>query len=70
MEPRRDIILVVDDSPETLGFLTQAIESTGATVLVALDGESALTLTEQVTPDLILLDAVMPGSAASRPAGA
>jgi DNA-binding response OmpR family regulator/DNA-binding CsgD family transcriptional regulator len=61
VEPRRDIILVVDDSPETLGFLTQAIESTGATVLVALDGESALTLTEQVTPDLILLDAVMPG---------
>jgi len=60
-DPRRDIILVVDDSPETLGFLTQAIESTGATVLVALDGESALTLTEQVTPDLILLDAVMPG---------
>ena len=61
MEPRRDIILVVDDSPDTLGFLTQAIESTGATVLVALDGESALTLTEHVTPDLILLDAVMPG---------
>ena len=61
MEPRRDIILVVDDSPDTLGFLTQAIESTGATVLVALDGESALTLTEQVTPDLILMDAVMPG---------
>ena len=60
-EPRRDIILVVDDSPDTLGFLTQAIESTGATVLVALDGESALTLTEQITPDLILLDAVMPG---------
>jgi DNA-binding response OmpR family regulator/DNA-binding CsgD family transcriptional regulator len=60
-EPRRDIILVVDDSPETLGFLTQAIESTGATVLVALDGESALTLTEQVTPDLIVMDAVMPG---------
>jgi DNA-binding response OmpR family regulator/DNA-binding CsgD family transcriptional regulator len=61
VEARRDIILVVDDSPDTLGFLTQAIESTGATVLVALDGESALALTEQVTPDLILLDAVMPG---------
>jgi DNA-binding response OmpR family regulator/DNA-binding CsgD family transcriptional regulator len=61
VEPRRDIILVVDDSPDTLGFLTQAIESTGATVLVALDGESALSLTEQVTPDLILMDAVMPG---------
>jgi DNA-binding response OmpR family regulator/DNA-binding CsgD family transcriptional regulator len=57
----RDIVLVVDDSPDTLGFLTQAIETTGATVLVALDGESALSLTEQITPDLILMDAMMPG---------
>jgi len=58
---RRDIVLVVDDSPETLGFLTEAIEGAGATVLVALDGEGALSLMEQITPDLILLDAVMPG---------
>jgi DNA-binding NarL/FixJ family response regulator len=60
-EAPRDIVLVVDDSPDTLGFLTQAIETTGATVLVALDGESALALTEQITPDLILMDAMMPG---------
>jgi DNA-binding NarL/FixJ family response regulator len=60
-QPRRDIILVVDDSPETLSFLTEAIEGAGATVLVALDGEGALSLMEQITPDLILLDAVMPG---------
>jgi DNA-binding response OmpR family regulator/DNA-binding CsgD family transcriptional regulator len=57
----RDIVLVVDDSPETLSFLTEAIESSGSTVLVAVDGESALALTGRVTPDLILLDAVMPG---------
>jgi DNA-binding response OmpR family regulator/DNA-binding CsgD family transcriptional regulator len=57
----RDIVLVVDDSPETLSFLTEAIESSGSTVLVAVDGESALSLTDRVTPDLILLDAVMPG---------
>jgi len=38
-------------------------------VLVALDGESALSLTEQITPDLILMDAMMPGIGASRPAG-
>jgi DNA-binding response OmpR family regulator/DNA-binding CsgD family transcriptional regulator len=57
----RDIVLVVDDSPETLSFLTEAIEGNGSTVLVAVDGESALALTERVTPDLILLDAVMPG---------
>ncbi|HEY3147576.1 MAG TPA: response regulator, partial [Dongiaceae bacterium] len=57
----RDIVLVVDDSPETLSFLTEAIEGSGSTVLVAVDGEGALALIDRVTPDLILLDAVMPG---------
>lgn len=57
----RDIVLVVDDSPDTLSFLTEAIEGSGSTVLVALDGESALALMDRITPDLILLDAVMPG---------
>ncbi|ACA15152.1 two component transcriptional regulator, LuxR family [Methylobacterium sp. 4-46] len=60
-EPGRDVILVVDDSPETLSFLTSAIEATGATVLVAVSGEAALTLVQEITPDIILLDAVMPG---------
>ncbi|MBP2231485.1 DNA-binding NarL/FixJ family response regulator [Azospirillum agricola] len=58
---RRDMILVVDDTPETLGFLTEAIEQADLTVLVAVDGESALELLGQITPDLILMDAVMPG---------
>ncbi|MBN8996857.1 MAG: response regulator transcription factor [Rhizobiales bacterium] len=57
----RDIILVVDDSPETLGFLTDALEQHGATVLVATEGAEALDLVERITPDLILMDAVMPG---------
>lgn len=57
----RDIVLVVDDSPETLSFLTDALEHSGATVLVATDGARALTLVERITPDIILMDAVMPG---------
>jgi DNA-binding NarL/FixJ family response regulator len=57
----RTVVLVVDDSPETLAMLTAALESTGALVLVAPDGESALASVERVAPDLILLDAVMPG---------
>jgi DNA-binding NarL/FixJ family response regulator len=57
----RDIVLVVDDSPETLGFVTEALEATGAMVLVATDGWSALDIVERVSPDVILLDAVMPG---------
>lgn len=57
----RDIVLVVDDSPETLSFLTDALDEAGVTVLVALDGPSALSLVERVTPDIVLMDAVMPG---------
>src|SRR5882724_5523311 len=59
-EPR-SIVLVVDDSPNTLRMLTDAIEGAGMTVLVALDGEQALSLIERITPDVILMDAVMPG---------
>ncbi|WP_375410647.1 response regulator [uncultured Methylobacterium sp.] len=60
-EAHRDIVLVVDDSPETLSFLTDAIERSGATVLVAVAGDLALALVEEITPDIILLDAMMPG---------
>lgn len=56
-----DIVLVVDDSPEALGFLTQALEESGVTVLVATSGEAALGVVERLTPDVILMDAVMPG---------
>jgi DNA-binding response OmpR family regulator len=58
---RRDTLLVVDDTPETLGFLTDTLDHAGFTVLIATDGESALRLVEQITPDLVLMDAVMPG---------
>ena len=54
-------LLVVDDTPESLSFLMQTLERAGHTVLVANDGESALELLELITPDLILMDAVMPG---------
>jgi DNA-binding NarL/FixJ family response regulator len=58
---RRDTLLVVDDTPETLGFLTDTLDDAGFTVLIATDGESALALVDQITPDLVLMDALMPG---------
>jgi DNA-binding response OmpR family regulator len=58
---RRNTVLVVDDTPETLGFLTDTLDHAGITVLIATDGESALELVDQITPDLVLMDAVMPG---------
>jgi DNA-binding response OmpR family regulator/DNA-binding CsgD family transcriptional regulator len=57
----RNIVLVVDDSPETLRLLTDAIEAAGMTVLVAREGEHALSIVEKVMPDVILMDALMPG---------
>ncbi len=60
VEAVRDIVLVVDDSPETLRFLTDALERFGWTVLVATDGAMALGMLEHITPDVILMDAIMP----------
>jgi DNA-binding NarL/FixJ family response regulator len=57
----REVVLVVDDSPETLRMLTDALDQAGMTVMVALDGSAAMKVVEQITPDIILLDAVMPG---------
>ncbi|HEY8333153.1 MAG TPA: response regulator [Tardiphaga sp.] len=58
---KRDIALVVDDSPETLRLLTDALDGAGMTVMVAMDGAAAMRIVEQITPDIILLDAMMPG---------
>ena len=58
---KRDVALVVDDSPETLRLLTDALDGAGMTVMVAMDGAAAMRIVEQITPDIILLDAVMPG---------
>lgn len=58
---RRDTVLVVDDTPETLSLLTDTLDQAGFTVLIATDGDSALELVDQITPDLVLMDALMPG---------
>jgi len=61
-EPKkRDVALVVDDSPETLRLLTDALDGAGMTVMVAMDGAAAMRIVDQITPDIVLLDAVMPG---------
>lgn len=55
------IVMLVDDNPDTLKMLIDALEEAGMTALVARDGPSALKILEKVDPDVILLDAVMPG---------
>ena len=56
-----DIVLIVDDIPENLSLLHDALDEAGYTVLVATNGESALQRARQSLPDVILLDALMPG---------
>jgi CheY-like chemotaxis protein len=56
-----DKILVVDDEPDTANLARMILEAAGYHVLCASDGEEALKMVENVIPDLILLDLVMPG---------
>lgn len=58
--PRQDIILVVDDSADSLNLISDALEEAGISVLVALDGQQAITIAQRLRPDMILMDAIMP----------
>lgn len=60
-QPHVDTVLVVDDTPESLRFLADTLEVEGIRVLIATSGEAALSLLSHIVPDLILMDAVMPG---------
>ncbi|GAB2879899.1 hypothetical protein GCM10027046_04880 [Uliginosibacterium flavum] len=55
------LVLIVDDVPENLSVLHDALDESGYSVLAALNGESALIRARQSLPDIILLDAAMPG---------
>ena len=57
----RPVVLIVDDTPDNLAMLSSALVAAGYAVLVALDGASALERIARLTPDVILLDAIMPG---------
>jgi signal transduction histidine kinase len=54
-------LLIVDDNPTNIKVLFEFLKESGFRVLIAKDGESTLVKLESVTPDLILLDVMMPG---------
>ncbi|MFZ4624218.1 MAG: response regulator [Rhodoferax sp.] len=56
-----DVVLIVDDVPDNLAMLHDALDESGYTVLVATHGAAALQRAAQVLPDIVLLDAMMPG---------
>ena len=55
------VVLIVDDVPDNLSVLHDALDESGYTVLVATGGEAALQRADQALPDIVLLDAMMPG---------
>jgi len=54
-------ILVADDEPDFVTFISAILEDNGAEVIKAYDGEQALELARIEKPDLITLDISMPG---------
>jgi len=54
-------ILLVDDIPANLDILSHALEPEGYQISVAPNGEIALKIARGASPDLILLDVMMPG---------
>ena len=54
-------ILLVDDLPDNLRVLRQALEPEGFSLMVATSGQAALEIARNAHPDLILLDVLMPG---------
>ncbi len=53
-------VLVVDDSPDSLSMINMALDGAGIAALIALNGQQAMNILDHVTPDIILLDALMP----------
>jgi len=54
------LILAVDDTPQNLDLLSRRLRSQGYDVATAADGLEALAQVEELSPDLVLLDIMMP----------
>lgn len=61
MEQETSRILMVDDDPMILKFVSANFKVRGYEVVTAEDGESALEAMNSVQPDLVVLDLLMPG---------
>jgi DNA-binding response OmpR family regulator len=60
VESLRPLVLVADDDPDILALVRLRLERDGYEVLSAPDGETAFDLAIARTPDLALLDVMMP----------
>jgi len=54
-------ILIVDDEPTIVGLLEEHLQSEGYDTSHAYSGEEALQVLDSLTPDLVILDLMLPG---------
>ncbi len=59
-EPKRDIVLAVDDNEQNLQLLEEYLSTWGYDVVMARDGREALQLFPEINPSVIVLDVMMP----------
>jgi two-component system chemotaxis response regulator CheY len=60
-KPRDFLLMVVDDTPDSLVVISLHLQQAGFRVITASNGEEALKVAEISSPDLILMDISMPG---------
>ena len=54
-------ILIIDDSPTEIHVFKSILEKNQIQVSVATNGEEGIAMAEELSPDLVLMDVVMPG---------
>jgi nitrogen-specific signal transduction histidine kinase/CheY-like chemotaxis protein len=59
--PAPSSVLVIDDDPDVRGFIAAALEDHGYRVRQASDGREGLAEIARETPDLVIVDFIMPG---------
>ena len=57
----KETILIVDDEEDIIELIKYNLKNEGYTILTALSGEQAINMTDQFSPDLIVLDLMLPG---------
>lgn len=60
-KPETSRVLVVDDSPDALFMLSDALSLEGMEVMTCNSGRQAISLANSSVPDIVLMDAIMPG---------
>jgi DNA-binding response OmpR family regulator len=58
---KKSYILVIDDDPKIMAMIESWLKLEGYDVGIADDGETGLAMMEERSPDLVILDIMMPG---------